>query len=57
MVSLNAFKVFMVIRKKKKKTKIRTKAANRSSGYWGLVLNPDKWTRQFYHPQVVIDVM
>jgi hypothetical protein len=47
----------MAIRKKTKKKNVQPKAADRSTGYWVLVLNPDKWTRQFYHPQVVFDVM
>jgi len=47
----------MAIRRRTNKKKVRTKSADRSTGYWILVLNPDKWTRQFYHPQVIFDVM
>lgn len=47
----------MAIRKKTKKKKIQTKAADRSRGYWILVLNPDEWTRTHYHPQVIFDVL
>ena len=47
----------MAIRKKTKKKKVRTKAADRSTGYWVLVLNPDEWVRKYYHPQAIFDVL
>jgi hypothetical protein len=47
----------MAIRKKTNKKKVQTKASDRSTGYWILVLNPDKWTRKFYHTQAIFDVL
>lgn len=56
-MSRSAFEGFMAIRKKTKKKKVRTKAADRSTGYWVLVLNPDEWVRKYYHPQAIFDVL
>jgi hypothetical protein len=47
----------MAIRRKINKKKVPTKAADRPTRYWILVLNPDKWVRKYYHPQAIFDVL
>jgi hypothetical protein len=47
----------MAIRKKTNKKKVQTKAADRPTRYWILVLNPHDWVRERYHPQAILDVM
>jgi hypothetical protein len=47
----------MAVRRKTNKKKVQTKAADRPTRYWILVLNPDKWVRKYYHPQAIFDVL
>ena len=47
----------MAIRRRTNKKRLKTKAADRLTRYWILVLNPDKWVRKFYHPQAIFDVL